>query len=346
MLIYSFLYFYAMNKVLVSILTPFKNTDAFIAECINSVLAQTYSHWELLIVDDHSSDNSYNIVNDYAQKDHRIKLFRNSGEGIIEALRMAFEYSSGTFVTRMDSDDIMTSNKLEIMVAQLQKHGNKHIALGLVKYFSASGISDGYNRYEQWLNNLTMKGENFSDIYKECVIASPCWMLHKTDLLDCGAFYPNRYPEDYDLTFRFYEHGFRCIPSDALMHYWRDYSWRTSRTHEHYALNYFLDIKLYYFLKLDYNAERPLVVLGAGGKGKIIAKYLIEKNIPFYWICNNPRKIGIKIYNTLLYDYPTLDTLINPQTIVSIANEIAQENLKALFKKKDLQAKKDFFFFC
>lgn len=335
-----------MNKTVVSILTPFKNTEAFIAECLNSILAQSYSQWELLIVDDESTDNSLGIVQAYAKKDKRIKLLRNDGTGIIEALRTAFKHSTGTYITRMDSDDVMTTNKLATMVAQLQQHGTGHLALGLVKYFSESGISDGYSRYEQWLNNLTRSGDNFSDIYKECVIASPCWMLHRTDLLACGAFEPNRYPEDYDLTFRFYEQGLRCLPSDQILHYWRDYSWRTSRTHEHYALNYFLDIKLHYFLKLDYNKERPLVVLGAGFKGKSIAKYLINENVPFYWICDNPRKIGIKIYDTLLYDYAKIETLVNPQIIVSVANDEAQQEINALFKMKNLKAVEDYFFFC
>lgn len=335
-----------MKKDLVSILTPFKNTEAFLAECIDSILAQTYQYWELIIVDDGSTDASYDLVLTYAQKDNRIKLLRNDGSGIIEALRTAFKHSEGTYITRMDSDDIMVHDKLETMMLQLQANGKGNIALGLVRYFSAVGISDGYNRYEQWLNALTQTGSNFQDIYKECVIASPCWMLHRDDLLACGAFNHSRYPEDYDLTFRFYEAGFRCLPSQKLLHHWRDYSWRTSRTHEHYAMNYFLDLKLFYFLKLNYDAKRPLVVLGAGGKGKSMAKYLIKENIEFYWICDNPRKIGIKIYNTLLYDYKTLDALEQPQILVSIANEIAQSEIKSLLKAKRLENMKDYFFFC
>lgn len=335
-----------MKQPLVSILTPFKNTAQFLPECLDSIVAQTYSNWELLIVDDGSTDTSYRIVQQYAQQDQRIKLLKNNGNGIIDALRTAYGNSNGTMVTRMDSDDIMTPHKLETMVTDLQKHGEGYIALGLVKYFSDEGISNGYSRYQDWLNQLTRNGHNFSDLYKECVIASPCWMVHKTDLDNCDAFNPNRYPEDYDLVFRFYEAQLQCIPSAQLLHYWRDYSWRTSRTHEHYAMNYFLDIKMRYFLKLNYNANRPLVLLGAGGKGKTMAKQLINAKVPFHWICDNPNKIGRKIYDTLLHDYPSLDTLINPQILVSIANDEAQNDIKALFKAKQLKAMSDFFFFC
>lgn len=335
-----------MAAPLVSILTPFKNVSDYIEECIASVISQTYKHWELLIVDDHSSDDSYAKVESFAKNDNRIKLIKNEGNGIIDALQLAFKSSQGDYITRMDSDDIMTENKLEVMVNQLETHGKQHVALGLVKYFSATGISDGYAKYEAWLNRLTKTGNNYSEIYKECVIASPCWMLHREDLLACDAFNPNRYPEDYDLTFRFYERGFKCIPNNELLHHWRDYSTRTSRTQEHYAQNYFLDIKLHYFLKLDYDVSRPLTIWGAGFKGKTIAKSLVEKGIPFYWICDNEKKIGKEIYGVKLQPFEDLKHINNPQTIVTVANSDAQNEIVSYFEDLKMTSMTDYFFFC
>ena len=278
-------YLYSMQKPLVSILVPFKNTEHFLPECLESIMNQSYTNWELLIIDDGSTDDSYQLVSEYANKENRIKLFKNTGNGIIDALRLAFKHSKGDYITRMDSDDIMTPEKLEILANGLQTNGKQHVAVGLVKYFSSNGINDGYAKYETWLNNLTKKGTNFSQIYKECVIPSPCWMVHREDLINCGAFEPNDYPEDYDLTFRFYAHSLKCIPCETVLHEWRDYSSRTSRTHEHYAENHFIDLKLRYFLELHYDNTRPLAIWGAGNKGKYIAKLLVDKNIPFEWIC-------------------------------------------------------------
>lgn len=335
-----------MNQPLISILTPFKNTADFLPKCLDSIISQTYINWELLIVDDGSTDNSYKIVEEFANKDSRIKLFKNEGQGIIDALKTAYSISSGTLITRMDSDDVMANIKLNTMANQLLEHGEGHISLGFVKYFSDEGISDGYRKYETWINDLTLTGNNFSDLYKECVIASPCWMVYKTDLDRCDAFNPNRYPEDYDLVFRFYEAKLKCIPSNQILHYWRDYNWRTSRTHEHYAMNYFLDIKMFYFLKLNFDSGRTLALLGAGFKGKVIASYLIKANITFHWICDNPKKIGKKIYEVLLHDYSSLKTLENPQIIVSVANPDAQQEIKELFNSKDLKPMQDYYFFC
>ena len=335
-----------MQKPLISILTPFKNTEKFLAECLDSILNQSYTNWELLIVDDGSSDSSYDLVSTYSKSEKRIKLLKNQGNGIIDALKLAFKHSEGQYITRMDSDDIMHSDKLKIMLDLLLKNGKQHVALGLVKYFGSEGISNGYARYESWLNDLTKVGRNYSEIYKECVIPSPCWMIHRDDLIKCDAFNPNRYPEDYDLTFRFYKHQINCIPSNQIIHQWRDYSTRTSRTHEHYAQNYFLDIKLYYFLELDYDNSRPLTIWGAGNKGKTIAKLLIEKQVPFYWICDNQKKIGKHIYNQELLNFDYLQHIVNPQCIVTVANANAQEDIRLYFNRNAMVTMKDYFFFC
>lgn len=335
-----------MRCPLVSILIPFKNTAQFLPECLASIRNQTYPHWEILAVDDHSTDESRHIVTTHSNTDARIKVFHNEEHGIIAALRLAYTYANGDFITRMDSDDIMKPNKLEVMVNSLLARGKGHVAVGQVHYFSYRGISDGYDRYEKWLNTLTKNGTNYSEIYKECVIPSPCWMTYKSDLERCHAFYTNRYPEDYDLTFRFYEHKLQCIPCHEVLHLWRDYDTRTSRTSGHYAQNYFLDIKLYYFLKLDRNPLRPLVIWGAGTKGKMIARKLKDQNITFHWLCDNPKKIGKKIYGIEMLHYTVLERILNPQSIITVANAGAQKFIRIYLSKTGQFSLKDYFFFC
>ena len=342
----KYLYIRFMQTPLISILIPFKNTAEFLPECLQSIINQTFTNWELLIIDDGSTDNSFDIVQGFADKDPRIQLFKNNGNGIIEALRLAFTKSKGELITRMDSDDIMAFNKLEVLSANLLKYGKHHVAIGLVSYFSETGIGDGYTKYESWINNLTTNGTNYSEIYKECVIPSPCWMVHREDLVNADAFNPNRYPEDYDLTFRFYQKGYKCIPCFTVLHQWRDYSTRASRTDPHYAHDYLLDIKLYYFLKLDYNETRPLTVWGAGDKGKTIAKTLVEKEVPFHWICDNPKKIGRDIYGQELKSFHFLKQINNPQSIITVANSEAQKQIRSYLKQLELESMRDYFFFC
>ncbi|UCE70486.1 MAG: glycosyltransferase family 2 protein [Flavobacteriaceae bacterium] len=333
-------------KPLLSLLMPFKNTARFLPECLESICQQDYENWELIAVDDHSTDQSRALLQDWALRDPRIRVTPNLGTGIIPALRTALAESRGLLISRMDSDDRMAPGRLQAMTRQLLENGKGHIALGLVRYFSHRGISDGYARYERWLNQLTRFGSNFNEIYKECVIPSPCWMVFREDLERCEGFRLNRYPEDYDLCFRFYQGGMKCLPSSQIWHYWRDYDHRTSRTSEHYAQNYFLDIKLHYFLKLDRNPSRPLVIWGAGFKGKTIAKNLKAKGHPFRWFCDNPKKIGKKIHGIRMEHYSVMNSLPRPQSIITVANEGAQTEIREFLHKEGAIPMEDYFFFC
>ncbi len=335
-----------MGKPLISILIPFKNTQEFLAECLDSILAQTYSNWELLIVDDHSVDESYDVVLAYAEIDKRIKLYKNDSFGIIPALRKAYQNSNGDYITRMDSDDLMMPEKLELMLKDLQTFGKEHIALGLVSYFSEKGVGMGYKSYEMWLNSLTRAGRNYSEIYKECVIPSPCWMVNREDLESCGAFRSDIYPEDYDLAFRFFKNSLKCIPSRNLLHYWRDHDSRASRTDAHYAENNFLELKINYFVELDYHSEKLLAIWGAGKKGKKIARILHSKNIPFKWYCDNPKKIGKHIYNVLLEDARQIENLKNPQIVIAVSNPDEQRKILSYLENLKLKGMEDFYFFC
>jgi len=102
---------------LVSIITPCYNASRFIAETIESVLAQTYPHWEMIIVDDCSTDDSVSIVEEYVKKDSRIRLFKlkkNSGPAL--ARNKAIELSQGRFIAFLDSDDLWLPQKLDRQV--------------------------------------------------------------------------------------------------------------------------------------------------------------------------------------------------------------------------------------
>ena len=335
-----------MVNSLVSILIPFKDVEDYLEECLNSIQNQTYKNWEVIAVNDSSTDNSLEIATKFADLDERFKILSNDKSGIITALRKAYKNCNGEYISRMDADDHMTPDRIQVMFQSLIENEKGCLAVGKVKYFSKNGVNDGYDRYEKWLNKLTETGTNFQEIYKECVIPSPCWMVHKSDFDICGAFTPDRYPEDYDLAFRFYEKELKCIPCTSTLHYWRDYDNRTSRTSKHYAQNYFLDIKLHYFLKLEYQSTNEIVVWGAGKKGKNIANSLVDKNIPFHWVCDNPKKIGKDIYGVQLKHFSVLKDIKNSKTIITVANEEEQMSIQSFFTELNQMPAKDYFFFC
>ena len=274
----------------VSILIPVRNGEQFLEECLVSILNQSFENWELIVVNDHSTDKTEEVLKEYALKDNRICCYNNTGKGIIAALQLAYSKSSGELVTRMDADDIMAPHKIESMVNRLIERGKGYVAVGLIEYFAENGVGEGYFYYQEWLNGLTLRGNNFDEIYKECVIPSPCWMMHRVDFEIIGCFDSEIYPEDYDLVFRMFKHGLKIASVNQVIHHWRDYSTRTSRTDPHYSDNFFLPLKMKYFFEIHHDAKRPLVIWGAGKKAKELAQKLIENNVEFDWATNNLNK--------------------------------------------------------
>jgi len=324
---------------------PVKNAERYLDDCLNSIHQQDFKNWELIAIDDHSEDQSKSILQEWSEKDARIIFHDNLGKGIIEALRFAYSKSKGDLIHRMDADDLMPIHKLETLVQLLTQHGKGHVATGKVKYFAEGGVSDGYLKYEQWLNDLVDHQNHWDQLYQECVIASPCWLIHREDLDGCGAFEPNDYPEDYDLVFRFYQHQLKICTTDQLLHLWRDHSERTSRNHVHYQANSFFALKLKYFFQLDRDPKRPLVIWGAGPKGKRLAKMLKEKGEAFEWISNNPNKHGKDIYGKIMQSYKAIVQQNNPQLIITVAQRNAKKEILSFLHENGLKEKEDFWFF-
>lgn len=109
---------------LITVVTPVHNAEAFLMSCLNSVLAQSYSHWEHILIDDCSTDTSWEILQEYASRDERVKIYRlaaNSGAGV--ARNKAIEMAAGNYIAFLDSDDVWYPEKLEKQLQFMLAHG-------------------------------------------------------------------------------------------------------------------------------------------------------------------------------------------------------------------------------
>jgi teichuronic acid biosynthesis glycosyltransferase TuaG len=110
---------------LISVITPCYNSARYIGQTIESVLAQTYQNWEMIIVDDCSTDNSFQLAREYAEKDKRIRVYRqeqNSGAAL--ARNKAIMESHGKYVAFLDSDDLWLPEKLEKQLRFMRENGS------------------------------------------------------------------------------------------------------------------------------------------------------------------------------------------------------------------------------
>ena len=112
---------------MISVVTPCYNAEATIAPTIESVLSQTYSDWEMLIVDDCSSDSSAAIIKRYAEKDDRIRYFKTSSKSGSPSLprNIGIDNAKGDWIAFLDSDDVWLPNKLETQLKFIKKHNSK-----------------------------------------------------------------------------------------------------------------------------------------------------------------------------------------------------------------------------
>src|SRR5690606_37978741 len=213
----------------VSVLLPCRNAAEHLPEAIASLEAQTYADFEVVAVDDGSTDATAALLEAWAARDGRIRVLRTPPRGLVPALAGALDASAGELIARMDADDIAEPDRLARQVA-LPDASPDVVACGTrVRYFPRAAVRDGARRYEQWLNALTDPEELARDIFVECPIAHPTLVVRRAALLAVGGYRDPGWPEDYDLVLRLWAAGGRLANVPAVLLRWRERPDRTSR---------------------------------------------------------------------------------------------------------------------
>lgn len=305
------------DEILISLIMPIKNLGHYISETLQSIIQQTYQNWELIIVNDHSIDKTSNIIDAFTKRDLRIKHYQNEGNGIIPALQLAFSKTKGEYISRFDGDDIMPSDRLKLMTEAIARAAPKTIVTGKVKYFSDQAISKGYEAYEQWLNERVDQNDHWDWVYRECVIASPNWMVHSNDLLKMGGFKKLSYPEDYDLVLQWYQHGFKIksIPETTLL--WREHPERTSRKSPHYNQDHFFRLKIKHFINHQLEGSE-LILWGTDTKGKLTKSLLDESKTPFTWMEMSKPGSTRELDGQTVFDFRSIEERTNYKLLIAV----------------------------
>lgn len=107
-------------KSIITVIIPVYQTEKFLNQCIDSVLSQTFKEWELLLIDDGSTDKSGQICDEYAAKDPRIKVFHKQNEGVSKARNFGIDQANSQFLTFIDSDDYISPDYMSIIISQIE----------------------------------------------------------------------------------------------------------------------------------------------------------------------------------------------------------------------------------
>lgn len=150
---------------MISILVPVYNVERYLARCIDSVLSQSFQEWELILVDDGSTDNCPRICDEYANKDKRIKVIHKLNGGLPSARQVGFINAVGEYLIFLDSDDWLLPNSLCVLINAIQSDGGYDIARSIVCRVDDKG--------KQWLEHY--------DVEKEIIKRGDFFSLLNTD---------------------------------------------------------------------------------------------------------------------------------------------------------------------
>ncbi len=202
-----------MEKILVSVIMPAYNAGAYIEEAIRSVMAQTEKNWELLVLDDGSSDHTCAVVGKLAAEDHRVKLLKNPQNlGAARTRNRGFDLCKGQFVALLDSDDVWKPEKLEMQLRLLAETGADFT------YCSYAIMDEQGAKAKQ--DYLVPAQVSFDSLLRENCIGCSTVML-KRELVEAHRFTPDFYHEDYVLWLELTKEGFRGVGCTEVLVSWR-----------------------------------------------------------------------------------------------------------------------------
>jgi len=216
-----------MYLPLVSIILPAYNCERYIASAVNSILAQLYDRWELIIVNDGSTDGTRSILETFT--DSRIRLLHNDGnKGLIYSLNRAIDAATGEYIARMDADDIATNDRIEKQVYWLMHHPQTAVVGTFIHIIDEAG-----NSKPDWALDRATAGHTAlrKAMIRENCLAHPTIMARTEIMRQYKYAAVQKNIEDYDLWLRMLADGLiiEKVPQ-ALLHY-RDHATSVTSTY-------------------------------------------------------------------------------------------------------------------
>ncbi|MBS1731252.1 MAG: glycosyltransferase family 2 protein [Bacteroidetes bacterium] len=217
-----------MKTNLISIIMPAYNMEKFIGESIESVLAQTYTHWELLIVDDGSTDSTKEICHQYMLKDDRIKYLYEENGKQGKARNTGIKASVGDIISFLDADDIWKMNFLEKQINLLES-STYALVFSNIEYIDAQSkrIEE-----EHQIEFEILKGrEGIAIMLAKNPVPMSTVMARKKAILEVGGFKESKklqHGEDYELWIQLLIHGFVLKGNNESLVYYRKHPWQST----------------------------------------------------------------------------------------------------------------------
>jgi hypothetical protein len=203
-----------VHQPLVSVVLPVFNGETYLMEAVESILSQSYINFELIVIDDGSADNSFEILN--GVKDARTQLARHSNRGLAATLNKGIELARGEYIARQDQDDLSFPDRLAMQVAHMESHPECALLGTWAQIMQGDRLTERYHRHPACPNEL-----RYQLLFNNPFVHSSV-MLRKSALEAVGGYStdPTRQPpEDYELWSRLSRHNEVANLPEVLVHY-------------------------------------------------------------------------------------------------------------------------------
>jgi len=279
---------------IISVILPVYNAENTVGVAMRSIINQTFTDFELLVIDDGSTDGTAGVVAEFVRVDSRIKILKLSHQGIVAALQEGLSYACGTFIARMDADDYSDPHRLRKQIQFLEKHPQIGVCSSLV-VIPRTDKNEGMRRYCDWLNAMVDPESISLNRFVESPIAHPTVVFRKDLINRYGAYRSGDFPEDYELWLRWMDAGVLFGKVPEILYTWNDSPGRLSRCDQRYCSNAFYRCKAQWLSRwiVAHGNGRRIVIWGAGRVSRKRVQYLIECGISIHgYIDVDKKKCG------------------------------------------------------
>jgi len=334
----------AVPKITVTM--PCYNCGDTVGQALDSLLAQTCTDFEVVAVDDGSTDDTAGVLAEYARRDSRIRIVSIEHGGVIAAANAAIESAKGRYFARMDADDVALPERLAAQSRLLDEDRSIGLAGCRVRFGGCRVNCAGYAHYVDWTNTILTVDAISLNRFVEFPVPNPSIMYRRECIDEFGPYLDGDFPEDYELLLRWLEAGVRMAKVDEELMIWNDPPTRLSRTHPRY------DVDAFYRIKTDYlarwlarnNPHHPTVhILGSGRTTRKRADLLLNHGIEFAAYYDiDPRKIGHVVNGVKVVDRNDIPAPGEAFCLPYVASRGAREEIAEFLKERGYVLGRDY----
>lgn len=326
----------------VSVLMPVRNEERYLQAALDSLYRQSFTQWELVAVDDGSSDSTPALLSAAAGRDNRVRVIRREGEGLVPALNAGLQSCRAPLVARMDGDDICHPRRLESQAQYLEKHPEVGLVASSFRHFPRTGLRRGMIDYEKWQNRLDDHPLILRDLFVESPFVHPGIMTRRSIMEELGGYRDCGWAEDYDLWLRMAATGTRFARLPAPLFFWRDHPERATRTSGAYTLDAMRRCKFHHLRRGFLAGLTEVVIAGAGKEARAWQRLLAADGVRVsHWLDIDPRKIGRVLHGAPVLHSRDLD-LSGKKMIVAIGLRGARDEFRLVARKRGWREGVDF----